>query len=67
MESHQACGVMPFDCGGIGHFLAMLVHARDERHVVAVHALVARDGIGGDGGVGRAQVRARRSRNRWAW
>ena len=43
--------------GGIGHFLAMLVHARDERHVVAVHALVARDGIGGDGGVGRAQMR----------
>ena len=42
--------------GGIGHFLAMLVHTRDERHVVAVHALVARDGVGGDGGVGRAQV-----------
>ena len=42
--------------GGIGHFLAMLVHTRDERHVVAVHALVARDGIGGDGGVGRAQM-----------
>ena len=44
---------------GVGHLLAVLVHARHERHVVAVHALVARHGVGGDGGVRRAEVRGR--------
>ena len=44
---------------GVGHLLAVLVHARHERHVVAVHALVARHGVGGDGGVRGAEVRGR--------
>ena len=43
--------------GRVGDLLAMLVHAGDERHVVAIHALVARDGVGCDGGVRRAQMR----------
>ena len=43
--------------GRVGHLLAVLVHARDERDVVAVHALVARHGVGRDGGIGRAEVR----------
>ena len=43
--------------GRVGHFLTVLVHARDERDVVAVQALVARHDVGGDGRVGRAQMR----------
>ena len=43
--------------GSLGDLLAVLVGAGDERHVVAVHALVARDGVGGHRGVGGAQMR----------
>lgn len=43
--------------GHVGHLLAVLVHAGDEGHLAPVHALVARHGVGGDGGVGRPQVR----------
>ena len=56
-------GVAPFlrrhalRSGRVGNLLAMLVHAGDERHVVAVHALVTRNRVGRDGGVRRAQVR----------
>ena len=53
MESHHACGVMPFFFARLGNLLAVLVGAGDERHVVAVHALIARHGVGGDRGVRR--------------
>ena len=43
--------------GGIGDFLAMFVHAGDERDIVSVHALVAGHAIGGNRGVGRAEMR----------
>ena len=41
----------------VGHLLAVLVHAGDERHVVAVHALVAGNRVGRDRRVGGAQMR----------
>ena len=43
---------------GLGYLLAMLVHASDEGDVVAVHALIARHRVSGDGRVGRAQMRS---------
>ena len=42
--------------GGIGDLLAVLVHAGNKSNVVAVHALVARHGVGGNGGVSSAQM-----------
>ena len=40
----------------LGDLLAVLVHARQEPDVVVVHALPARDGVGGNGRVRRADV-----------
>ena len=45
--------------GGASDIFAVLVGAGEERHVVALHALEARDGIGHQRGVGRADVRPR--------
>ena len=45
--------------GGFGDLLAVLVHSGDQGDVVAVHALIARDGIGGHRGVGGSQMRGR--------
>ena len=45
--------------GGLGlllDFLAVLVGAGQEHHVIAAQALVAREGVGGDGAVGVADV-----------
>ena len=44
-------------CSGVSHFLTMFVHAGDERHIVTIHALVARHGIGRNGRICRAQMR----------
>ena len=43
--------------GGLGDLLAVLVGAGDERHVVAVHTLVASNGVGGHRGIGGTQMR----------
>ena len=43
----------------VGDLLAVLVHTGNERHIVAVHALVARNRIGSDGGIGGTQVGCR--------
>ena len=43
--------------GSLGDLLAVLVGAGDERHVVAVHTLVASNGVGGHRGIGGTQMR----------
>ena len=40
----------------LGNLLAVLVKTGDECNVAAVHALITRHGVGGDGGVCSAQV-----------
>ena len=44
-------------CGGALDLLAVLIGAGGEHNVVTLHALPALNGIGGDGGVGVADVR----------
>ena len=43
--------------GGALDLLPVLIGAGGEHYVVALHALPALDGVGGDGGVGVADVR----------
>ena len=47
----------PPSCGRLLHFLAVLVHAGDEQHIVAVETLEARDDIGGDPLIGMPDMR----------
>ena len=51
LRSHAVLG------GRLGHFLAVFVEASEEAYVAPLHAHGARHRIGGDGGVGRADVR----------
>ena len=46
-------------CGGAGNVFAVFVRTREERHVVALHALETRHGIRHQRGVGGPHVRAR--------
>ena len=47
----------PFAGCRLLHLLTMLVHAGDEKHVIAVEPLEARNGIGGNPLIGVADVR----------
>ena len=53
----NSCGDLAGGLGGALDLLAVLVGAGGQHGVVALHALEARDGLGGDGGVRVPDVR----------
>ena len=57
VRSASCCGVSPSLLGRPLHLLAVLVHAGDEQHVIAVEPLEARDRVGRDALIGMADMR----------